>query len=68
MSRKLKLECKKCEHEFDASYYEGSPASYWEPGDPEELELPEECPNCHTLLFEEDYIEKARGLCEPPED
>lgn len=68
MSRKLKLECKKCEHEFDATYYTGCPGTYWEPPDEEALEIPEECPHCNTPLSVDDYIEKAHSLCEPPED
>lgn len=66
--RPLKLECKHCEHTFDASYYGGCPGTYWEPPDQEELELPEVCPNCEKPLNEEDYIEQAQSLCAPPED
>ena len=67
-TRKLQLECKNCDHQFEASYYAGCPGSYFEPPDPEELEIPEECPHCNLPLHEEDYLEQAQGLCAPPED
>lgn len=67
-ARQLKLECKNCDHEFDASYYAGSPGTYWEPPDDPELDIPEECPHCHKPLDYETYLAVADGKSYQPED
>lgn len=67
-TRKLSFDCKNCEHSFGGRYFPGSPGTYWEPPEPDELEIPEECPHCCAKLNPDDYIDSAYSQCEPPED
>lgn len=72
--------CPNCGEEIECEYSPGRPApfcqnhdspAFSDPGDPEELDIVEECPNCHEAIDEdkarEEIAEKYADSCQDPD-